>query len=110
LKDIKPSSIYSEFFTNLSHEFRTPLTLILGPTQDLMEEITDDEQKIKLQGIQANASRLLLLVNQLLDLSKSESGKLTLSTNPFSINGLVFSVCESFQNFADGKSISFKTI
>jgi signal transduction histidine kinase len=74
-----------------------------------MEEITDDEQKIKLQGIQANASRLLL-VNQLLDLSKSESEKLTLSTNPFSINGLVFSVCESFQNFADGKSISFKTI
>ena len=66
-------------FTNFSHELRTPLTLIFAPLQDLvsMQEFSSCV-KNKLSLIFSNAQRLLLLVNQLMDLRKNQEGKLKL--------------------------------
>src|SRR5690606_109653 len=56
-----------KFFTNVSHEFRTPLTLILTPLDKLLKQVTDEGIKGQLVMVQRNARRLLNLVNQLLD-------------------------------------------
>ncbi|MEJ2495265.1 MAG: two-component regulator propeller domain-containing protein, partial [Ignavibacteriaceae bacterium] len=66
----------SRFFTNISHEFRTPLTLIFGPAKDISEKPKDPGIKRSAGIISRNASRLFALVNQLLDFSKLEEGKM----------------------------------
>ena len=73
--------VKSRFFTNITHEFRTPLTLILGPTQQAIRDIGKNrigELILKLQMISQNGRRLLHLVNQILDLNRLEAGKLQL--------------------------------
>lgn len=65
----------TRFFSNITHEFRTPLTLILGPTQQLLKEATPRNRR-QLNGVLKNAKQLLGLINQLLDLSKLESGSM----------------------------------
>lgn len=95
----------SRFFANIAHEFRTPLTLITGPVENLLEEVRNKYYKDQLTLVKKNASRLLRLINQLLDLSKLESGitKLELSKQDFIsfIKGITF----SFQSLADEKDI-----
>ena len=71
----------SRFFTNISHEFRTPLTLILGPVKQIIERIKDEKTRDELKIVHKNANRLLGLVNQLLDISKLESGNMKLQTS-----------------------------
>ncbi|MCA0232666.1 MAG: response regulator [Bacteroidetes bacterium] len=65
--------IKTNFFANISHEFRTPLTLILGPMEQIIQEYEADS---RFPVIQRNASRLLTLINQLLDISKLEAGQM----------------------------------
>lgn len=65
----------TSFFTNITHEFRTPLTLIIEPTRQLLQQKELTEYNAQHRIILNNANRLLLLVNQLLDLSKIEGGK-----------------------------------
>ncbi|MVO10223.1 response regulator [Flavobacterium sp. TP390] len=72
------NELKSIFFTNISHEFRTPLTLIKSPLQSLQKEITKKNQLDKLQLIDQNSNRMLELINQLLALSKIDSGNLKL--------------------------------
>ena len=67
------------FFSNISHEFRTPLTLIVGPIDTLLKNIKDESQKLQLNLIKRNASRLLRLINQLMDFRKIEEAKLELN-------------------------------
>ena len=74
--------IKTRFFTNISHEFRTPLTLILGPVKQVIEKINDEKMKDELSIAHKNANKLLGLVNQLLDISKLESGNMKLRTSP----------------------------
>jgi signal transduction histidine kinase/ligand-binding sensor domain-containing protein/DNA-binding response OmpR family regulator len=77
-------------FTNISHEFRTPLTLILGPVDDLLQSETVDKPVQKsLRLIQKQSKRMLRMVNQLLDYQKAEAGSLTLSLQP----GEIVSFC-----------------
>ena len=66
-------TIKTNFFTNITHEFRTPLTLILAPTEQMASENPDPKNHRRLQTIEQNAHQLLGLINQLLDLSKLEA-------------------------------------
>src|SRR5258706_11426025 len=67
--------VKTNFFANISHEFRTPLTLIQGPVQNLLERYKKDkEAETQLNLIQQNSDRLLRLVNQILELARLESG------------------------------------
>jgi len=65
----------TDFFTNVSHEFRTPLTLLLGPTSDALNDPSvDDAQRERFEIVHRNGQRLLQLVNSLLDFSRLEAG------------------------------------
>jgi len=68
----------SRFFANISHEFRTPLTLISGYAENLMEALPTNHVKKQVQGIDQNTKALLKLINELLDISKLEAGKMNL--------------------------------
>jgi signal transduction histidine kinase len=100
----------TEFFTNISHEFRTPLTLILGPIEKLMEKESDDKDQIKYKMIYKNAQRLQRLINQLLDLSKLDAGKLNLQALKGNIVSFVKGVAMSFESLAEQKDINFKVV
>ncbi|WP_425235078.1 ATP-binding protein [Ulvibacterium sp.] len=101
--------VKNRFFANISHELRTPLTLILGPSSDLME---DDSlkpiQKNKLTFINNNSKRLLRLINQLLDLSKLEAGKLDLKVSQQNIIKMVSMLTESFDSMAISRKIKLE--
>jgi signal transduction histidine kinase/DNA-binding response OmpR family regulator len=88
----------SSFFTNISHEFRTPLTLIQGPVQMLLEKFSDDPKiKRQLQLIQNNVQLLLKLINQLLELSRLESGNLSIENTPTDLNAFMHSMVTYFE-------------
>ena len=95
----------SSFFSNISHEFRTPLTLILGPIEMLKAEINDPRVTSQLKLMEGNAHRLLSLINQILDLSKLEAGKLTLDASRQDIVSLVKGVTMTFHSLAELKKI-----
>lgn len=97
--------IKSTFFANISHEFRTPLTLILGPVQRMINEAAEINIKHELRRIQKNGQRLLRLVNQLLDLSKLETGKMTIQARLGNIVPLIKSITMSFASLAEQKHI-----
>jgi signal transduction histidine kinase/ligand-binding sensor domain-containing protein len=98
----------SRFFTNISHEFRTPLTLILGPAKQLVEKVKDEKTKSEISMIHRNARKLLELVNQLLDISKLESGNMKLQTSPQNIISLLKALVLSFTSYAERKRITLK--
>ena len=98
----------SRFFANISHEFRTPLTLIFGPAKDISEKTKEQDTKKGIGIIKRNATRLYGLVNQLLDLSKLESGKMRLEASRQDIIPLVKGIFLSFTSFAERKKITLK--
>ena len=97
-----------EFFSNVSHEFRTPLTLILSPVESLLKDVSDAKIAGKLKLIKNNATRLLNLVNQLLDFRKSETDKWTLNTEKIDLIEFVEDIKSSFNELASKKNIIFE--
>lgn len=95
----------SNFFANISHEFRTPLTLIKGPIDRLLSEETKSERREIFKMVLKNTGRLLNLINELLDLSKLEAGKMKLSTSERDIVSFVKGLVMSFKSFGDRKEI-----
>jgi signal transduction histidine kinase/DNA-binding response OmpR family regulator len=73
--------VKSRFFANISHEFRTPLTLIMSPVEEMLANSRDPQQKKRLNLMLHNSQRLLTLINQLLDLSRFDSGKMRLQAS-----------------------------
>ena len=97
----------TNFFTNISHEFRTPLTLILSPLQELMDKKNDKDTANSLSIIHRNAKVLTNLTNQLLDLSKLEAGKLNLQVQEGDFKSFLKVVCASFDSLAAAQNIEF---
>ncbi len=98
----------SQFFANISHEFRTPLTLILGQIDSVMSSNIEVKEKGKLQVANRNANRLLTLINQLLDLSKLEEKRMSLNTEQHNIVSFLKSLFYSFESLAESKKIALK--
>ena len=93
--------VKSTFFANISHEFRTPLTLIKGPVQEMMEEFGDHPKvKERMKLVQRNADLVLKLINQLLDLAKLDSGTLTVEKSQNDLNEFLRVVSGSFSSLA----------
>ena len=105
-QDIKLNNEKLRFFTNISHELRTPLTLILGPAKQLMDEGNASEyQKSRFNLIHQNASRMLNLVNQVLDFRKAQAGELKLKVSETDIIAYSRNIFESFKELAYNKNI-----
>jgi signal transduction histidine kinase/DNA-binding response OmpR family regulator len=96
--------IKSHFFANISHEFRTPLNLILAPLQKKQYPIPPNEVEMMAR----NAQRLLKLVNQLLDLAKIEVGLMKLERRNIEVYRFVASIAQSFQPLAEAKNIQYQ--
>ena len=96
------------FFTNISHEFRTPLTLIIGPVEQLVKNWKGDENvRVTLDLINRNAKRLLHLINQLMDFRKIETGKLELKVRPGDAVRFLENLYMSFVQLAAQKQIDY---
>ncbi|WP_207434285.1 hybrid sensor histidine kinase/response regulator transcription factor [Sabulibacter ruber] len=95
-----------KFFTNVSHEFRTPLTLILAPIEKLLKTTQDPELQLQFQMINKNAKRLLNMVNQLLDFKKMDVEDLRLSPSEGNVVTFVQETVDSFVDLSDKKNIT----
>ena len=98
------------FFSNMSHEFRTPLTLIVGPAEALLKSIKDESQKIQAKVIKRNASRLLRLINQLMDFRKIEEAKLELNCEKDNLIHFIKDIVDSFNYEAKEREINYSFI
>lgn len=99
--------VKSRVYTNITHEFRTPLTIILG----MVEQIQDSSKQWLKQGlpmIQRNALRVLHLVNQMLNLAKAESNSLQVVYQQGDIMNLLAFICQSFEGLAKNKGIKLQ--
>lgn len=95
-----------KFLTNLSHEFRTPISLIMGPVDTLLSEKKMEASKSQLYMIKRNARRLLNLVNQLLDFRKMEEHELKLNVSEGEFVSFVREVSDSFKDLSERKNIN----
>lgn len=98
----------TRFFTNITHEFRTPLTVIMGISQELANETPlqlpeSEERKTQLLTVHRNGAQLLDLVNQMLDLAKIEAGSLSLQPGQADIMAFIRITVESFHSLAVSK-------
>ena len=108
LKLQETDRLKARFFANISHEFRTPLSLILAPIeQKLTSPHLAASDKAAFQLIRRNGHRLLTLVNQLLDLSKLEVGKMELRVQQGNVAKFIAEISESFDSWAAYKGIHF---
>lgn len=94
-----------KFFTNVSHEFRTPLTLILTPLEKMIQLTTDQERKKQYAMIQRNAKRLLNLVNQLLDFRKLEVQEVRFNPSEGDIISFIRDTVFSFSDLSEKKDV-----
>lgn len=103
------NEIKSRFLANISHEFRTPLTLTFGPLDDALSGRfnTFNEARPYFESARRNGSRLLRLINQLLDLSKLDAGAHLLQTHRFDLAQHLYQIAALFESFAETKGVSF---
>jgi signal transduction histidine kinase/DNA-binding response OmpR family regulator len=107
LKEV--DKLKTQFFANISHEFRTPLSLILAPLEEELKKRTSRNADTELLLLmRRNANRLLELVNQLLDLSKLEAGKMELKLKRGNFNAFIRILATSFDSLAQHKNIAFE--
>ncbi|MBN2365367.1 MAG: response regulator [Calditrichaeota bacterium] len=102
--------VKSRFFANISHEFRTPLTLIKGPLDKLLSHTTDRGSQEQLSLIQRSAQRLQGLIEQLLDISKIEAGKMKLKARSTEISTFLKPLVLAFMSWAERKNIMLQFV
>lgn len=98
----------TEFFQNVSHEFRTPLTLMIGPLESAIAQqqgLPYEQSAIALR----NSRRLLRLVNQLLDIQRLDAGRMQASFRPCNLIEFVHQIVETFRPYCERKNIEFST-
>lgn len=101
------SQMKTIFFTNISHELRTPLTLISAPLEKLMAKPDlDAETSTLLEGMHRNSSRMLMLINQLMDFTKIENGVYSLGVRYADIIGILKDTVASFSFLAEKRGIN----
>lgn len=102
-------ALKSRFFTNVSHEFRTPLTLIIDPLESLLSgKLSNNKAKEYYGVMHRNAARLLVIINQFLDYRKLESGNLRLKVFKGDIVAFVRNVMTAFEFQAEQKNIDYQ--
>lgn len=107
----KVNQMKLSFFTNISHEFRTPLTLILNPLEHIISnEKVNDKVRSQLEIMQRNGKRLLNLINQLMDFRKLEDSKIKLKKESGDIVKFLTEIKEAFDEFAKQHNINFQFI
>jgi signal transduction histidine kinase/DNA-binding response OmpR family regulator len=97
-------NLKTRFFTNISHEFRTPLTLLVGPIDDLQKKYPNEGI---IRVMQRNIQRLQTLINQLLDLSKLEAGEMKTNLQEVDLAKYLDQLFASFESLAQSKNIIF---
>ena len=97
-----------QFFTNLSHEVRTPLTLILNPLDKMAKKEKDPQLKSDIWTLQRNAKHLLKIVNQILDFRKIENNKMVLNVQEMDIVSFTEEIVKYFETFAQSEKIVYK--
>jgi len=99
-----------QFFTNISHEFRTPLTLIMGPLEHLMKDYQQPAFTRYFKTMHRNTRRLMNLINELMDFRKVETGTLGLRVIEGSIGNFIAEISEEFKGLAEDKNITFEVV
>ncbi|MEY3241868.1 MAG: hypothetical protein RIR11_3307 [Bacteroidota bacterium] len=98
----------TQFFTNITHEFRTPLTVMLGMSEQLAKDETDDPKRSKLGLIKRSGENLLRLINQILDLAKLESNTLKMNYIQGDILTFIQYVTESLHSLANAQNLMLR--
>jgi signal transduction histidine kinase/DNA-binding response OmpR family regulator/ligand-binding sensor domain-containing protein len=100
--------VKSRFFANISHEFRTPLTLIMSPLEEMLSDSQDKKKKEKFKVMLKNSQQLLTYINQLLDLSRFDSGKMKLQASFQNIIPILKGTVAAFHILAQHDKIDLK--
>ncbi len=98
----------SDFLASMSHELRTPLTTIIGQSEFLMEQLHDSEHRKMLRVIEAAGENQLALVNDILDMSKIESGNFTIESHPYDLSHIMEELELMFSNQMEKAGLRFE--
>lgn len=105
----KANQAKSEFIANMSHEIRTPLNAVIGFSELLKSTIDDEKQKSYVETINTAGNGLLTIINDILDLSKIEAGKIDIQNKPVKIVNVIKEIESIFRQKVDSKNIRFVT-
>jgi signal transduction histidine kinase/ligand-binding sensor domain-containing protein/CheY-like chemotaxis protein len=104
----KANRAKSDFLANMSHEIRTPINAVLGFTEILSSEITRERHKAFLEAVSSSGKTLLGLLNDVLDLSRIEAGKMDLKLETLNLHDLLAEQKQIFSNKAESKGLEFQ--